>query len=317
MNNKIAFVSSADSNYFPLLCEWLASVRRFSANEDKDVCIFNAGLEEHQIEYLKAQGCKVVEPSWPCDIADSKIQGRIFLKSCVCRPFIPHIFPGYETYIWMDSDTWLQTYEPVDLLVRAAAKGAIGISPQADRNYGKAMRVEWAGPIVRKARSFYYSNARKAFSGDVARKLFPYPTLNAGVFSLAGDAPHWAAWQELIKKALQKGKVFTAEQLTLGMLIYLEQFNAEFLPAWCNWLCENKPYWDEQEQMFVEPSLPYHPIGVMHLSGYDNMRVERSLVTEVQSVEGDDLERSLRYPFFDGERLESVSSNAAAAVSVA
>lgn len=307
MKNSIAIVSSADEKYFPLLTEWLSSIRRFSANEDKDICIFNAGMTEEQVGYLEAKGCHVVEPSWPCDIPESKLKGRVFLKSCVCRPFIPDIFPGYEVYIWMDSDTWLQTYEPIDLLVRAARKQALGICPQADRNYGKAMRIEWAGPIVSKARSFYYSNARKAFSGDIARKLFPYPTLNAGVFALAGDAPHWNAWQTLITKALNKGKIFTAEQLTLGMLVYLEKYKAEFLPAWCNWLCENKPLWDDHEQMFVEPSLPNHTIGVMHLSGYDHMRVDRSLVTELDTLEEEPVEMSLRYPFFDGEKLSDIS----------
>lgn len=307
MENSIALVSSADSRYFPLLVEWLQSVRRFSANEDKDICIFNAGLEPDQVQYLRDQGCIVEEPDWPCDIPEQRVRGKEFLKSCVCRPFIPQIFKGYSLYIWMDSDTWLQDYEALDLLVRGAKKSALAIAPQADRNYGKVARVQWLGPFVRKVRSFYFSNARKAFSGKVARKLLPYPTLNAGVFALRADAPHWTKWQELIVKALRKGKVFTAEQLTLGMLVHLEGYKAEFLPSWCNWLCETLPAWDDQEQCFVEPSLPHHPIGIMHLSGHDDMRVKRALEIDVQTTDEGAVHRSLRYPYFDGEKLAPVS----------
>lgn len=302
LGDKIAFVSSADKNYFPLLIEWVASLQRFHALADHDICIFDAGLELQQCEKLEQMGCKIIEPDWPCKISSWKIRGRNYLKSCVCRPFIPKIFPGYDLYIWLDCDTWLQTEEAIDLLIRGANKNALAIAPQVDRNMQRMMRVSWLGPFVKKIRSFYYSNARRAFSRKIARELCARPLLNAGVFALRADAPHWEAWQELITKALKKGRVFTAEQLSLGVLVYLKGYKVELLPSWCNWLCEIIPHWSEEEETFVEPSLPHHPISVLHLCGLDDMRRNRSITEDVITTTGETVNKTLRYPHLNGEK---------------
>ena len=304
MSNKITFVSSADENYYPMLREWVHSIRRFPQSTEIDICILRAGMSDAQVAELAPLVTKIIEPDWPRDIPQHRIKGREYYKACVCRPFLPNYFPGYDTYIWMDADTWVQDWRAVELLIAGVQKSDFAIVPQADRAYGKAMRLKWLGSLPFKARSFYYSNAKVAFGGKTARALFPYPALNAGVFALSGDAPHWNAWQDLLIKALDKGKVFTAEQLTLGMLVYLEGYAAELLPAYCNWLCETKPIWDAERQIFVEPYLPHEPIGVVHLSGLNAMRVDRAVRDSYKTVAGDDIRFSLRYPYFDGERLE-------------
>ncbi len=303
--SKIAFVTGSDSNYFPLIAEWIHCIRNHPDNKlkDFDICIMDTGMSDEQHTYIKTLADKVVKPDWPCDIPVRRIRGREYLKSCVCRPFINKIFAGYDVYIWLDGDSWVQDWQAIDLLIKGAGKSDLAICPQADRAYGKAMRLKWLGPFPWKARSFYYSNAKKAFNGKIARELFPYSALNAGVFSLRGNAPHWDRWQKLLLKALQKGKVFTAEQLTLGILIYIDGYSAEFLPAYCNWLCDTAPSWDEDAQIFVEPYLPNHPIGVMHLSGCDKMRVDRSEARECTTLKGKTIMMNYRYRGFNGENI--------------
>ena len=73
---------------------------------------------------------------------------------------------------------------------------------------------------------------------------------------MPGDAPHWKRWQELAVKAAKKGKIFTAEQLSLGVITYLEEYPVEILPAWTQWLCEFEPLWDDTRKLFVEKSSP-------------------------------------------------------------
>ena len=80
--------------------------------------------------------------------------------------------------------------------------------------------------------------------------------------------------------------LFTAEQLTLGMMIHLEGLPIEILPAYLHWLCEFKPLWNPQKQVFVEPFLPHETIGILHLSGFDQMRVDRSDTTDFQTTDG-------------------------------
>lgn len=299
--NKIIFVSSSDVNYFPMLIEWVHSVRSFPEGQNVDIGILNAGLTSSQIEKLQAMGCTVKDAQWPCPIPDHKIRGREYLKSCVCRPFLPDYFPGYETILWMDADTWIQSWGPVQMFLDASKKGAIALTAQVDRAYPRQVRIKWLGRIPLKLRGFYFSNGKLAFGFKKAKELYPYHVLLAGMFALRADAPHWKRWQELMKTALKKGKVFTAEQLSLGVLCYLEKFPMNILPSWTHWLCEFKPLWNEETGKFVEPYMPYNELGVLHLSGWDDMRVNRSLTTNFKTLNDNEIQKSYRYPDFNGE----------------
>lgn len=301
MTNTQSFVSGCDANYFPMLLEWIHSVRAHPQSAAFDICIMDTGLTDEQCAALKPLVSAIVKPDWPCALPDYKIRGREYLKSCVCRPFIPQLFPGYDTYMWMDADMWVQDWRAIDLYMTGAQRGKLAITTQSDRAYMKQIRVKWLGSLPWKVRTFYFTNALNAFGFKTAKAILPYNVLNAGSFALRADAPHWTRWQELVLKALKKGKIFTAEQLTLGMLTYLEGFPVEILPAWTQWLCENKPLWDSQRQLFVEPFLPHEVIGIIHVSGYDTMRLNRSERTDIQTLGGETISKSFRYAGYDGE----------------
>ncbi len=306
--DKITFVSGSDHNYFPMLLEWIHSIRSFPQSRGMDICILDAGLKPEQVEQLRPLVAKIHKPDWPCPIPDSKIRGREYLKSCVCRPFINEYFPGYDVYFWMDADTWVQNWSSIDLFLQGADRRKITLTAQVDRSYPRQLRVKWLGRWPWKVRGFYFSNAVKAFGFQKAKELLPYYVLLAGAFALHAEAPHWKRWQELVRQAVAKGKVFTAEQLTLGILCYLEGFSCEVLPAWCHWLCQFKPLWNEETGKFVEPFLPHHELGILHLSGYDEMRLDRSLTTDFQTPEGKTVSLSYRYPAFDGEGTNPAST---------
>ena len=298
-----------------MLLEWVHSIRRFDESAAMDICILDAGLKPEQVEKLESAGCQVKKAQWPCDLPAHKIRGREYLKSCICRPFIPDYFPGYETYFWMDADTWVQKWNAVEMFLAGAQKGAITLTAQSDRAYPRQVRLKWLGYMPVKLRGFYFSNAKNAFGFKKAKELYPYHVLLAGAFALRGDAPHWKRWQELMLQALKKGKIFTAEQLSLGVLCYLEGYKREVLPAYTHWLCEFKPLWDREKSMFVEPSLPHEELGILHISGWDEMRLDRRVTTDfglfgcdkndpAAGLEGSEkVELSYRYPHFNGEEL--------------
>lgn len=299
--SKIALISGCDANYYPMLREWIHSIRRFPQSKDMDICILDAGLTEQQREELLPLVTSIQAPEWPCALPAHKIRGREFLKACVCRPFLPKIFPGYDIYFWMDADTWVQSWGAMELFLQGAARKKITLTGQVDRAYPRALRVKWLGQWPHKVRGFYFSNARRAFGFKTAKALMPYHVLLAGAFAMHKDAPHWDRWQDLVVQAMTKGKVFTAEQLCLGVMCYLEDFEFEFLPAWCHWLCQFKPFWDEEKQVFVEPFLPHNELGILHISGWDAMRLDRALTTDFKTLDGGRVELSYRYPDFNGE----------------
>ncbi|MFA5592102.1 MAG: glycosyltransferase [Micavibrio sp.] len=301
--SKVIFVSSADSNYFPLLAELVHSIRRHPESAGMDIGILNAGMNERELDYLRAQGCIVKEAEWPVKFPASKIKGKDYLKSCICRPFLPDYFPGYETICWMDADTWIQRWDVIPQFLGAAQSGKIALTAQADRSSLRPIRVQWLGPFPLKVKGFYMGNARGAFGMGMAKKLMPYSPLLAGMFALRSDAPHWKRWQEILLKALEKGKIFTAEQLSLGIMCYLENYPYDILPGWMHWLCTYPTHWDEQSQMFTEPFTPHEKLGVLHLSGVDKMREDREETMEFQTAVGGVTKKSFRYPYFDGSKI--------------
>ena len=207
----------------------------------------------------------------------------------------------------MDADTWVQDWRGVDLFLKGAERRKITLTGQADRTYPRQIRVKWLGRWPWKVRGFYFSNALKAFGFNKARELLPYHVLLAGAFALHKDAPHWERWQSLVKEAVKNGKVFTAEQLSLGVMCYLEGYKFEILPAYTHWLCEFKPAWDADKKRFVEPYLPHETLGILHMSGFDEMRLDRSLTTDFQTLDGKTVQLSYRYPAYDGEKNEAVN----------
>lgn len=295
--SRVCFVSGCDSKYYPLLREWLASVRRFEQSKNFDVCILDAGLSEQQVKELRPLVATMKRPDWPAGTPQSQIKGKEYLKACVCRPFLPQIFPGYDVYFWMDADTWVQDWAAIDLFLQGAARKKITLTAQVDRAYPRAARVKWLWRWPWKVRSFYFSNARQAYDFKTAQFLLARHVLLAGAFALHKDAPHWRRWQELLSEALERGKVFTAEQLSLGVLCHIENFEYEALPAWAHWLCEFKPLWDEERQMFVEPFLPHAPLGILHLSGVDAMRDDRNVKDDFETTTGKRIKMSYRFPY--------------------
>lgn len=304
---KTTLISGSDHNYYPLLREWLHSVRRFQESANLAICIIDSGLTPEQRAELEPRVTKIVRPDWPNPQIKRKARGLEHLKACVCRPFIPVLFPGYQTYLWMDSDTWVQDWAGVEMFIKAAQSrpDAIAITNGADRAYGSGRRIQWLWHLPVRIRNFYFSNARKPFGARSARALLSCPVLSAACFALDGNAPHWQRWQELAIHAALKGKVFTAEQTALGYLIYLEDFQAELLPAYALWQCSTPPVRDLQDSVFTEPYTPHKKIGILHLSGIDPMRANRNATLEIQTRQGGTTAMNLRYPHYDGGRLET------------
>jgi hypothetical protein len=301
---KVCIVSGADANYFPLVLELIESIRSFEKSANVDICIFDCGISDDQKEVLSGKVQRVVSPGWPEGINVKNSDNLEYLKSCVCRPFIPDIFPGYDVYLWMDSDTWVQDWFAVEMFIKAAKKPAkLAITNGADRCYQTRMRVKWLGYFPYKIASFYNTNAKLAFGRKVAKKMITQYVLSAACFAMRADAPHWKRWQELVVQATDRGKVFTAEQVSLGRMVYVEGYGVELLPAYAMWQCSIKPIWDEQREAFVETFVPHEKIGILHLSGIDKYRASSSEKDVFETVDRNEIERSYRYPQLDGGDL--------------
>ena len=85
------------------------------------------------------------------------------------------------------------------------------------------------------------------------------------------------------------------------MSVYIDNLETEFLPLNCNWITSNLlPKFDERQNTFVEPYLPNHKIGVVHLAagiwknGKD-MRTNKDIKIRIKTLENKFLDKSLRF----------------------
>ena len=291
-------VSLADANYFELLNELVDSIKRFDQSKEFDICIMDAGLEKNQIEILEKKVHKIKKAKWDIEVPSFKIKGREWLKSQVSRAFLPDYFPEYKKYLWIDADAWVNSWESIELYIRGCENKKLAISTSADRSYGRVLRAKWFFGSFAKIKSQNYKHAKSSgFSEKISREVALKPHLNIGVFCLEVDAPHWVMWQKNLKKALSSGKIWGSEQIAMNITIYSDKLDVEILPAYCNWTLTEALRFDKKQNTFVEPYLPNHEIGIIHLAGKNNdhIRLNKNFLSEVKTLDEKIIKKSLRF----------------------
>jgi len=270
---RLLIASGADRDYFPLLRDTVLSV--LAHQPDAALGILDLGLDREQRLWLSSRVEHIVRPAWDLNFP-RRAQAPETFKAQVARPFLRRHFPGYETYLWIDADAWLQDGAAIDLYVSAAGSDKLAITPEIDRAYKRHYKrpkpFGW---------SLAWKNYRKAFGLRAADRLGRNPMVNCGVFALHHDAPHWDAWARVLSRVLQRTQFFFVEHLPVN-----------FLPAYCNWMPgDASPAFDTERGLFVEPYAPHEVIGVMHLAG----REQKLHLFRLSRLDGGTVETSLRY----------------------
>ena len=293
--NKI-IVSSADSKYFYLLKELFISLDKSGIFSEYQFGILDTGLTKEQKIYFLDNSVIIKEATWNTSVPKYKILGRDNLKTQIARAYLPDYFDNYKLYIWLDADMWLNDLNSFYLYERGALNNKLTIVPQSDRAYVKNANVEWFFGFPKKIKTINYKNISKSISKSLGRKYAFHSTLNAGAFAINNNSNLWQCFQKNIKLAAKKGRIFGTDQVALALSIYEDGIPAEFLPSYCNWMCEfSMPKFDSYKNKFVEPYLPNHLIALVHLAGLDNIRQDKSILSDVETLDGDHIKRSLRY----------------------
>ena len=122
-------------------------------------------------------------------------------------------------------------------------------------------------------------------------------TLNAGCFGYNKNYEGLSVIHKNLKKASKKGRIFGTDQVALALSAFEDKLDFEYLPSYCNWICEHSmPKFCESREIFVEPYVPHHNIALIHLAGLDNDRQNRDVLHEIVTLSGNKIKKSLRYP---------------------
>ncbi len=311
---SITIVTAGDAGYIGLLTDLLASLRQGLGDKLYPLSILDIGFTEAQRENLRRDyGATVAPLGWDLEYPARSHPPNAF-KVLAGRPHLPRHFPGYDIYLWIDADCWVQDASVLAHFIRGAERGNLAIVPEIDRGY-------WT---IHKRPKFWGQN-QKAFAWAFGwREGYRYgrnAILNAGVFALRGDAPHWRLWSENYAAALKRPRFgagayegnisfFLSDQTSLNRAVFAQGAPATLLPAYCNWFCgKGTPMFDAERNLVIEPHEPHRPLGVIHLAG-EGMKERR---WTLKTLQGGTVETRLTYSAVQAlaERAKSRGKSAA------
>ncbi len=308
MRPDTIIVTGGNAPYFPLIDELWQSIQAACPGERPAFAVIDAGLTADQAAHLRTAGARIATVPDDAAYPHATLRKDPRLAVNLSKPWLDRMFPGFATIIFLDGDTWVQDRAALELLDGAAQRGALAVVADNGRFWERQIDVRWLlGGIggLCQVRSFFFKNGRHGgLPLSLLKEMGNRAQLNAGVFALRTDAPHWAAmrtWQAHILKA--GGKGFSSDQVAMGAAIYGDRLPVELLPSGCNYI---RPYRvDLAKGAIVEFYYPFNPVGIVHLAGQKAVRFDPAATAPVPDLDDRIHNLSLRFGHF--QRMAAAS----------
>ena len=182
VSERTIAITGGDAGYFDLIEDCVGSLRAAAEGRALALGILDCGLTEAQRAWCRDQGATLVVPQWDFDFP-GRDKLKDGYKALTARPFLPRYFPGFDLYLWIDGDCWVQQGDAIALFQRAARTGALAVAPEIHRSM-RHYRHAWG-----EFSSINGAAYEACFDKETAERLIRYPLINAGVFALKADAP--------------------------------------------------------------------------------------------------------------------------------
>ena len=259
---RTILITGGDTKVMPVLQGLIRSLESFPERSTVSIGCLDVGQTEADRQWLTDHDISVVSPRSHMGIPLDRL--RPYELAVLARPFLPSYFPGFDIYIWIDSDIWLQGWWVIDAYRQGAIDTGFAISHERERAY------HFQGWLF----GWFAKHMMQGYGPFDAAWLLSRPHLNAGLFAMRADSPHWNQWAELYKRAYDRtGKLTPHDQFSLNRLAYGGMFEkpklqATILPPRYNWICDRgPPMWSDEANALCEPYAPFRPIGTVHLAG--------------------------------------------------
>jgi hypothetical protein len=257
---RVLIVSASDSRFSVFLKALIESLNPLLGRSNVDFACFDIGLDSADRTWLAQYTDRIVTPMTHFGVDTDTCS--LALRSFLARPFLRDYFPGYDVYVWIDSDIWLQDVECVMTYVDGALRRGMAVTHEEERAYRFQPRL--FGWTVK--------HFLLGYGPLITAYLLTKPHVNAGFFALAADAPQWDGWVRRYEKAIQRsGALVPHDQFALNHSLHAREGRrspAELLDPTCNWICERGvPMWDDKKKIYCKPYAPYDSIAALHLAG--------------------------------------------------
>ncbi|MGD0107131.1 MAG: hypothetical protein ABSC06_24300 [Rhodopila sp.] len=290
-------VTGSDAAYFKYARELILSIEACRP-APTPVGFFDLGLTEDQHAWLVARQVIVKRPSVGSalgDFGDTHQDKMGYLG----RLFLRENFPGHAVYMWIDADVWMQNWAGVEALNEGAMQTGAAMVHQNERAY-------FFNPLLF---AWQLKHFVLGYGAPTGIWLKSRPHINAGIFAMRSDAPHWERWLRHYQKAFDRTKLVSPhDQMGLNAAVYLDHLPTKFLSASCNWICDlAPPVWNAETGLLCVPYPPYTPISHLHLAGFG-----KTETFKLKTTDGSVRQTNLRFRNFTNldalEKLDAVEA---------
>ncbi len=271
---RTAVCFGCNEAYMPLCRGLVLSLQRSLAAAPKDLDIslhfIDIGCEAASLAELKKAGVSlhVFSRKLYQNLPGEDLLPR-YADAQLCRPFLPRLVRGYDCYLWIDADAWVQAADALPTVIRAAESARGGIVMCPEYHYGFVGKRDLRLGLLA-ARTWY-----EALGDDPAlvEGLSAQPILNSGFFALTADSPIWEAWsKELISLYARdytqdRSVLHYAEQLGLNKLLYTGQSFVPLDPIF-NYPCAGSAVFVSPNGTLCVGYPPFTPLKTAHLLAF-------------------------------------------------
>ena len=201
-SQSVAIVTAGDDEYFSLLDNFLASIEAAHLPANFKICVFDLGLTPQQRSNVQSRTHSVLAPQWTLDFPNRQTV-PIGLQAMYERPFLTRYFAGFQTYLWIDADTWVQDRQCLVDYVNAAQDGRVALTPeQFDLPHAyravQGRRTVRQFVIAEKTVRDHVQDCYKNCFGPAKSRYAFGPLTNSGILALRGDSAIWNTWQDYL-----------------------------------------------------------------------------------------------------------------------
>jgi lipopolysaccharide biosynthesis glycosyltransferase len=261
---KTIIISAADEKFSGLLIDLLNSLFQWGEPLSDAIGILDLGLSNSTKNSIKEKVTYFTVPDWDLPLDNYVKSERTFERAKLSRPFLPKYFPGYDLYLWLDADTWVQERFVIDYFFQAAKNGELAICISADRCYNLSKEtLMWRQSYLHK----YFGVEGLKLYRSAMLNTSRYSYYNDGAFCLEKNAPHWNSWAKYFKQGLERYPLGVSDQAALNFAIWKDSLAVYPLSSLCNWACHLAlPLLNPKTGKLCEPLIPFRPIGLIHMT---------------------------------------------------